>query len=196
MPVLSVSAASTPVVDAPPPSMATPAARDARAIVPFGRVLCAANLSEGTQAAVALAQWFAQGHDAELTLLHIVERLSPEDVLDIGRLRLDVVIQERQEQAAARLRALLPHYARMSGQARERVEFGSPAETILDVAREWHADLIVLGVEERSRLSSLLLGSTTRAVVARAAAPVLTATPATAMSWRPVHHYLEAGGVH
>jgi nucleotide-binding universal stress UspA family protein len=164
---------------------------------PFTRVLCAVNLSAGAQAAVTLAQWFAQEHDAELMLLHIVDRLSPDEIVDVGYSRLADEVRQRQERAAARLRALVPHHARMSGQARERVEMGAPADTILDVAREWNSDLLVLGAEERSRLSSLLLGSTTRTIVARAAAPVLTATPATEMSWRAARDYLAVGrGVH
>jgi nucleotide-binding universal stress UspA family protein len=169
----------------------------ATACRPFTRVLCAVNLSDGARAAVALAQWFAQEHDAELMLLHIVDRLSPDEIVDIGYGRLADEVRERQEMAAVRLRALVPHYARMSGQAHERVEMGAPAETILDVAREWNADLLVLGAEERSRLSSLLLGSTTRTIVARAPAPVLTATPVTEMSWRSARDYLAIGrGVH
>lgn len=169
---------------------------------PCRRVLCVVNLCEGSHAAATLAQSFAQQHDAELLLLHIVEPPTPEEVMDIGYLRLKTVMEEWQEDAAARLRDLLPHYARMSNQARERVEIGPQADTILDVAREWNADLIVLEVRERSRLSSVLLGSTAKTIVARASVPVITTTSTTATSWKPVRErdYLEAGaagrGVH
>lgn len=52
------------------------------------------------------------------------------------------------------------------------VRRGSPADTILDQARD--ADLIVMGTAGRSGLARVLLGSTTEQVVRRAPCPVLT----------------------
>jgi nucleotide-binding universal stress UspA family protein len=51
---------------------------------------------------------------------------------------------------------------------------GEPSEGILDFAREWHADLIVLGNDSRGRLAHFLLGSTADAVIRRAPCPVMT----------------------
>ena len=45
---------------------------------------------------------------------------------------------------------------------------GDPAKTIVDEAKEWHADLIVVGSHGRSGLGRLLLGSVAQAVVAHA----------------------------
>jgi nucleotide-binding universal stress UspA family protein len=45
---------------------------------------------------------------------------------------------------------------------------GDPATTIVDEAREWKADLIVMGSHGRTGLAKLLLGSVAKAVVANA----------------------------
>jgi nucleotide-binding universal stress UspA family protein len=54
------------------------------------------------------------------------------------------------------------------------------AETIVDVARERNADAIVVGAHGQSRLTELVLGSTSRDVIQRAPCPVVVASPAQA----------------
>jgi nucleotide-binding universal stress UspA family protein len=56
-----------------------------------------------------------------------------------------------------------------------RLEDGPPADTILRVAREEGADLIVLGTLGRTGLTRLVLGSVAEQVVRQAPCPVLTA---------------------
>jgi nucleotide-binding universal stress UspA family protein len=51
---------------------------------------------------------------------------------------------------------------------------GEPAATIVDLARERGADLIVMGSHGRTGLSRLLMGSVAEHVVRKAACPVLT----------------------
>lgn len=53
-------------------------------------------------------------------------------------------------------------------------EEGDPAQTILDIAQCWAADLIVIGTDARGRLAHFLLGSTADTVIRRAPCPVIT----------------------
>ena len=53
----------------------------------------------------------------------------------------------------------------------------SPAEAILEVARENHADLIVIGVRRRSRVGKLVLGSNAQDILLGAEAAVLAVKP-------------------
>lgn len=55
-----------------------------------------------------------------------------------------------------------------------RLEYGDPAETILSVAQEIGADLIVMGTHGRTGLRRLLMGSVAEKVVRKAFCPVLT----------------------
>lgn len=55
-----------------------------------------------------------------------------------------------------------------------QVAVGVPAEEILGTAREWGADLIVMGTHGRRGLAHLVLGSVAEAVVRGATVPVMT----------------------
>jgi nucleotide-binding universal stress UspA family protein len=59
-------------------------------------------------------------------------------------------------------------------QMTERVQLGRPAPTILRVAAEIHADLIVMGAQGGGPLGLALFGSATQAVLRGARCPVLT----------------------
>lgn len=52
------------------------------------------------------------------------------------------------------------------------VEEGKPYEVILNVAKEWEADIIVLGTHGRMGISHLLLGSVAEKVVRHAEKPL------------------------
>ncbi|WP_431200949.1 universal stress protein [Mucilaginibacter sp. P25] len=52
------------------------------------------------------------------------------------------------------------------------VEQGNPYEAILRVAKEWEADLVVLGTHGRTGLSSLLVGSVSEKVIRHSTIPI------------------------
>lgn len=56
-----------------------------------------------------------------------------------------------------------------------RVEFGHPAEVIIDAANDWGADLVIVGSHGRGFWGRLTLGSVSDAVVHHAACSVLVA---------------------
>jgi nucleotide-binding universal stress UspA family protein len=57
--------------------------------------------------------------------------------------------------------------------ASEFLESGKPAGRILEVARKWPADLIVMGSHGRGRIQGLVLGSVSQEVLHHAPCPVL-----------------------
>ena len=62
-------------------------------------------------------------------------------------------------------------------QAPDRIELGSPVETLLDIAGDEDAELIVVGSRGRGALRSALLGSVSRRLTAQAPCPVVIVTP-------------------
>jgi nucleotide-binding universal stress UspA family protein len=54
----------------------------------------------------------------------------------------------------------------------------------LGSAREWPADLIVIGTDSRGRLSHFLLGSTADSIVRRAPCPVVTVRADARIGWQ------------
>ena len=67
------------------------------------------------------------------------------------------------ESAAGRIREKAPHLA-----VTTKVVEGSPKDVIIEEAREWNADLIVVGSHGYGRLKRMVLGSVAGAVVASA----------------------------
>jgi nucleotide-binding universal stress UspA family protein len=57
------------------------------------------------------------------------------------------------------------------------VHLGTPYKKIIDVAREEHIDLIVMGTHGRSGVSHFLIGSVTEKVIRTAPCPVLVIRP-------------------
>ena len=118
---------------------------------------------EGARYALSLAQEF----QARLTLLHVVEGLEP------------TLLDERAHIAKPYklwLGKLVPDEARLWCELELAVEFGRPAERILQVAWENHADLLVVGAQGLDRLTSP--GLNVRKVMCNARCPVLTVSGA------------------
>ena len=118
---------------------------------------------QGARYALSLAQEF----QARLTLLHVVEGLEP------------TLLDERAQIAKPYklwLGKIVPDEARLWCELEFVVEFGRPAERILQVAWENHADLLVVGARGLDRLTSP--GRNVRKVMCNARCPVLTVSGA------------------
>ena len=130
-------------------------------------ILCATNFSPESLAAVPYAVSLAQEHDAQLSLLYVLDRA-------------DATILHPELSAASllhRLHELIPPEAELWCHPKCLVKYGAPADQILELAKTRHADLIVLGVrhaEGRLDASAHLPWATAHKVVSQAECPVLT----------------------
>lgn len=143
----------------------------------YRRVLVPVDFSPWSAAAVALASRLAP--QADLRLMHAVElpfegRLRTagvaERVVDLYRERARREARERLE-ALAQAAQLPPH----------RVGFATPEGAdawmlVVQQEQEHDCDLVAIGRQGRAALGELLLGSTTRMVMAEGSADVLLAT--------------------
>jgi nucleotide-binding universal stress UspA family protein len=137
------------------------------AIPEFKKILFATDFSKESLAALPYAISFAEEHDAQLSLLHILERPA------VGT----VDFESNAAFLLSRLRELVPPGIEFWCHPESLVEYGAPADGILDVAQKMEADLIVLGVRPSGALldvSSHLARNTAHKIVARASCPVLT----------------------
>jgi nucleotide-binding universal stress UspA family protein len=114
---------------------------------------------EAARYALSLAQEF----QARLTLLHVVEGLEPTLLDEKARIAKPYKLW---------LGKLVPDEVRLWCELEFAVEFGRPAERILQVAWENHADLVVVGVRGLDRLTSP--GRNVRKVMCSGLCPVLT----------------------
>jgi nucleotide-binding universal stress UspA family protein len=173
------SVAETVIRTAPCPTLVIPrraADRPPDEPVQFHRILCAVDFSEGSTRALEHALSLAEESDARLTLLNVIEippelRELPaagEPEINVDRVRAAV-----EADRLRRLRQLIPDHARAYCTVETSVHEGAAYREILSVARERHADLIVMGVRGRGALDLLVFGSNTARVARSANCPVL-----------------------
>jgi nucleotide-binding universal stress UspA family protein len=150
------------------------AAEDASGAAPvaaFGRVMIAVDKSATSEWALAVGGRLAARLGAAVALTHVVDvtkGFAPEfGVLDDRILDELKAAGEQLLQAAA---STLPAGLTVTRVLRE----GDPATAVVTAAREWRADLLVVGTHAHGVIAKFLLGSTAEAVVRRAHCPVVT----------------------
>jgi universal stress protein A len=136
----------------------------------YQHVLCAVDLSDENRLVAARAVDLARQHSAKLTLLHVVEYIP----IDLANELVLPQQQEIEEQLVARARDCLTALtaALNIDEVTQTVTTGSTKSEIIEQAKSYNADLIVIGRHGRHGLSRLL-GSTANAVLHHAPCDVL-----------------------
>ena len=140
------------------------------------RILVAVDETPSSGWATDFAARLASELSAELLLLHVVNPavgLSPEFVTPDW-------LSDMHRDAAEMLRRVKSSLPAGVRRADACVREGGPEREIVACAREWEADLIVLGTHGRGHLAQFLLGSTAEGVVRHAPCPVVTVAHAPA----------------
>ena len=144
----------------------------------YGRILVAVDGSSTSEAALAAAVTLARALSGRLRVLHVVD--SPYDYPDVmyGRVPGDrEELREAWHKAGQEVLDRAVAQARRGGCEPEPCLIeGNGAHTsqcIVEAARTWGADLIVVGTNGRRGLSRLLLGSVAEGVARTATVPVL-----------------------
>jgi nucleotide-binding universal stress UspA family protein len=129
----------------------------------FQRVLVPVDGSRYMSGVVAHAIAIAKKTGCSLTFLYVVN-VEPATTLEL----------EKQKESSTRI----PEECRRKAAAEDvsassRIEVGSPAETIVEIAVRERFDLIIIGSRGRSRLKTLFVGSVADEVMEQASCPVL-----------------------
>jgi nucleotide-binding universal stress UspA family protein len=138
-------------------------------MLPIHTILHPTDFSEPSENAFHVACALARDYKAQLILLNVV--VVPTAVYGEGIIPPPGPFDE-EEELQERLQKLRPSDPSVS--VSQVIAEGVPAAEILRVAREKHADLIVMGTHGRTGLRRLLMGSVAELVVRGADCPVLT----------------------
>ena len=155
------------------PVMTVPPSAHTAAKVPYTQLLCPVDFSDSSLAALRFAFSIAEEADAKLTLLHVFEWPSDDDLM-VQRFDVPEFRRLVDDDMRGRLDALVTEDVRVWCKPSTKLAYGKAYEEILDVAGREATDLIVIGVHGRNPLDLALFGSTTNHVVRRAPCPVLT----------------------
>ena len=139
-------------------------------------ILLPTDFSPAAEHALRWAVHFARQHDATLHLLHVVAQFDADWFeTDDASTPVGRVQAQAQQDAEEGLKRIAPDLGRTGVQTQTIIRYGAdPAASILSVADEVEADLIVTGTHGREGLAHVILGSVAEKVVREAHAPVLT----------------------
>ena len=153
--------------DEPTVGDAVPPPHDARVIV------IAVDFSATARHALAWAFDYGLHYPCVLHTVHVIDRRwSPGDLLaDAATLQREIAGAEAT--ALAELRALTDEYRARLGNVIEHVAVGKPADELLRLATELHADLLVVGSHGHDPIVHLFVGSVAERVVRNATCPVV-----------------------
>jgi nucleotide-binding universal stress UspA family protein len=129
----------------------------------LNRILACTDFSEDSDLALNYAFSAAAEYDAELTLLHVLEKAP-------SRAKTDEAIAE----ATERLDKAIPPTRRNTLKIKTAVRIGEPYQQIIQFAQEAQNDMVSLGVRGRGALDIAVFGSTTYRVMQLGPCPVLT----------------------
>ncbi len=150
------------------------------------KILYASDIDHGSRPAFRAAVSLCGHYNSEITFLHVIEPLSATAQSIVDTMMNDESLNEMHDQSIQNLRDKLKERIErfceqeleesemlQEGQAIARVEEGTPWKTILEVADDIDADVIVMGTRTHSGVSQFLLGSTANKVMHHTKRPVL-----------------------
>ena len=133
-------------------------------------VVCATDLSEGSNKAVPIAAQMAGHHGAKLIIAHIIDlpAVTPygETMVDPQELRSWV-----EQSAKAQITDILAHCEQVEWEL--NIAIGYPAKEILQIVEDVSADMVVAATHTRSGIERLLLGSVSRKLMHTLNVPLL-----------------------
>jgi nucleotide-binding universal stress UspA family protein len=152
----------------------------------INHILYATDLSENARFAFGYAASLAGKYDAKITILHVLEEISPTTMLLIGDIvgekRWSSLRSEKEQEVIAYIRKRLEDFTATFGRETPQcpftinqiiVETGHPVGRIIATADKIAADMIVMGSHGQGMLEQVVIGSTSRRVLRRCKKPVL-----------------------
>jgi len=143
----------------------------------FERVMVAIDWSEQSERAAETAKELARMSGGEVRLLHVheVERLPPQGAGPLAT-TVGAAASAAEQEAAERVAAASKHISEAGVTATCEVRVSLPgrvAAEIVEEAKAWPADAIVIGSRGLTNLAGIILGSTTHKLLHLASVPVI-----------------------
>ena len=158
------------------------------------KILYATDLSESAVHAYAYAVSLANMYGARITILHVLAEFPGEDFITnmintdtwqeiknrhyteardqlIGKKRGQVAIKEVLQAFSEEAKTDGENQAVVADEV--LIKNGTPAEVVVETAKELNCDLIVMGTHGHSAIADVLIGSTAKWVVRNSPIPVL-----------------------
>jgi len=146
-------------------------------MIKLQKIVCPVDFSNCAQQALNYAVELTQQFRGELSIVHAYEDpaayVAPMPMSGYVGPGADLLLELR-KQLEMRLEQCKANVEKTGVKVRGELLEGTPYRVVLDWAKEWGADLIVMGTHGHTGLTHALLGSVTERVVRMSTCPVLT----------------------
>ncbi len=140
------------------------------------KIVVPVDLEQHTQKLIDFSMYMAEKLNAELSLIHVTEFYSAEDML-LGSPSLENINTQRISKAREAMERLLAENTGKYDKIKGTVLKGEVVETIVTFAANEQADMVIIGTHGAKGLEKILLGSVAERVVKRVHCPTLTMNP-------------------
>jgi nucleotide-binding universal stress UspA family protein len=137
-------------------------------MLPIRTIIHPTDFSDRSNYAFRLACSLARDHGSKLLVVHVL----PPPAVAYGEVITGLSDAMYREQAKQQLEKLMPTDPKVT--IEHQLLDGDPAAEVIELARQTHADLIVMGTHGRGGLGRLLMGSVAEQIVRKAPCAVLS----------------------
>jgi len=146
----------------------------------IAKILFPIDFAENFEALLPWVSTFVKAFDATLYVLFVAQDLKDFTAFHVPHGNLEQFQAEVLSAAQKKMSAAAKEEFKAFPKVEARVAQGSPADKILETAKNEGIDLIIMGTHGRKGLERAIFGSVCDKVVRRAPCPVLTINPALA----------------
>ena len=137
----------------------------------FDSILVATDFSDISGDAFTKAVGLARQLNAQLHIVHIVQ-IHPANMPQSGNVNVDELEALEEKSAGDSLQKVLDEQCQ-GIDVKTHILHGDPAEQVMQTAKEFGVDIIVMGTHGRTGLSHLIMGSVAESVIKNSKTPVL-----------------------
>lgn len=150
------------------------------------KILYTTDLSKNARYAFGYAASLANRYNAGITILHVLEELSPNALAIVGDMlgeeRWEDLKKRNEEQIIQAIRVRIEAFCDETGDKMPAcpfivddviVEIGQPVDRIIRQAEKTKCDIVVMGSSGQGMIAEAMMGSTSRRVLRRCNKPVL-----------------------
>ncbi len=141
------------------------------------KILFPIDFASNFESLVPWVETFAEKFSATVYVLFIAQDLSNFATFFVPHGNIQSFQEEAVNSARKKMAGAAQEFFKGFPKLETRVEIGSPAEKILELAKKEKIDMIIMGAHGRKGLYRAIFGSVANNVVASAPCPVLTIHP-------------------
>lgn len=134
------------------------------------KIVVATDGSAASEKAIDRAIELAKTHDVEIIVINVAEDYCPIGLTEVD---CETIREIAMKESKAIMQAAMDKFKAAGIEARGIIEYGSPAETIIDIVKREKADEIIATSHGRHGAKKLLMGSVTSRLVEWAPCPVV-----------------------